>query len=54
MSDVRSDEPGAQDEQEAALRAAEQHQQAEEDADADERVVVRDPETGRISEEDVR
>jgi hypothetical protein len=54
MSDVRSDDPGAQDEQDEALRASEQHQQAEEDADADEQVVVRDPETGRTSEEDAQ
>ncbi|MFF2494597.1 hypothetical protein [Agromyces sp. NPDC058064] len=54
MSDERSDDPGEQDEQDAALRAAEQHQRAEEDADADERVVVRDPETGRTSEEEAQ
>ncbi|GAA1785787.1 hypothetical protein [Agromyces lapidis] len=51
MGDARSDEPGAHDEQDEALRASEQHQLAEEDSDADERVVVRDPETGRTFEE---
>lgn len=54
MGDERSGHSGAEDVQDAALRAAEQHRQAEEDADADERVVVRAPETGATSEEDAQ
>ncbi|WP_157002018.1 hypothetical protein [Agromyces laixinhei] len=51
MSDPDPTESSTEHEMDEAVDAAEQHQQAEEDADADEHVVVRDPETGRTSEE---
>jgi hypothetical protein len=51
MSDPNPTDPSAADELDEAVDAAEQHQQAEEDADADEHVVVRDPDTGHVSEE---
>ena len=51
MTDPNPTDPRAADELDEAVAAAEQHQQAEEDADADEHVVVRDPETGRVAEE---
>jgi len=44
-------DPQAADELDEAVAAAEQHQRAEEDADAGEHVVVRDPDTGRVDEE---
>jgi hypothetical protein len=50
MSDLNPTEPN-DDEADEALRAAEQHQQAEEEADPDEQVVMRDPETGATAEE---
>jgi hypothetical protein len=49
MSDVDPTDPNAEADQ--AVEAAEQHQRAEQDADPDEQVVIRDPETGAISEE---
>jgi hypothetical protein len=39
------------EEADQAVAAAEQHQRAEHDADPEEQVVVRDPETGALSEE---
>ncbi|MBT2498093.1 hypothetical protein J7E25_03195 [Agromyces sp. ISL-38] len=45
------EDPNAAEELDAAVHAVEQHHRAEEDADPEERVVVRDPETGEISEE---
>lgn len=45
------EDPNATAELDAAVHAAEQHHRAEEDADPDERVIVRDPESGEISEE---
>ncbi|HET8779907.1 MAG TPA: hypothetical protein VFM66_07535 [Agromyces sp.] len=39
------------DELEKGVAAAEQHQRADQDADADEKVVIRDPETGATKEE---
>ena len=51
MSDPDPTDPNAGDELDQAVDAAERHQQAEEDADADEHVVIRDPETGRTTEE---
>lgn len=39
------------EEADQAVQAAEQHQRAEEDADPDEEVVIRDPETGATFEE---
>jgi hypothetical protein len=50
MSDVDPTDPNAE-EADQAVEAAEQHQRAEQDADPDEQVVIRDPETGAISEE---
>ena len=50
MSDVDPTDPNAE-EAVQAVEAAEQHQRAEQDADPDEQVVIRDPETGAISEE---
>ena len=51
MSDPNPTDPSAADELDEAVDAAEQHQRAEEDADAGEHVVVRDPDTGRVDEE---
>lgn len=51
MSDPAPTESGSGDELDEAVEAVEQHQQAEEDADPNEEVVIRDPETGRITEE---
>ena len=51
MSDPNPTDPSAADELDEAVAAAEQHQRAEEDADTDEHVVVRDPDTGQVSEE---
>jgi hypothetical protein len=51
MSDPNPTDPSAADELDEAVDAAEQHQRAEEDADADEHVVVRDPDTGHVAEE---
>ena len=51
MSDPNPTDPSAADELDDAVDAAEQHQRAEEDADVEEHVVVRDPDTGHVSEE---
>lgn len=51
MTDPGPTDPKAADELDEAVAAAEQHQQADQDADADERVVVRDPDTGHVMEE---
>lgn len=51
MRDPFPTESSADEELDQAVDAAEQHQRAEEHADPDEHVVVRDPETGRTSEE---
>jgi len=51
MSDPNPADPSAADELDEAVDAAEQHQRAEEDADAYEHVVVRDPDTGHVAEE---
>lgn len=51
MSDPQAGDPGTDRELDEAVRAAEQHVRAEEDADASERVVRRDPETHETSEE---
>jgi hypothetical protein len=51
MTDPSPTHPDAADELDEAVEAVEQHQRAEEDADADEHVVIRDPETGEIAEE---
>ncbi|MFD4420597.1 hypothetical protein ACFWN7_03720 [Agromyces sp. NPDC058484] len=50
-TDSRPSDPNAATELDEAVAAAEQHQRAEEDADADEHVVIRDPETGATKEE---
>lgn len=50
MTDADPTDPTAED-ADRAVQAAEQHQRAEENADPDEEVVVRDPETGATSEE---
>ena len=50
-NDPDTTDPQAADELDEAVAAAEQHQLAEEDADAGEHVVVRDPDTGRVDEE---
>jgi hypothetical protein len=51
MTDPAPTDPNAAEELDEAVEAVEQHQQAEQDADADEHVVVRDPDTGHLSEE---
>lgn len=51
MTDPRPTDPDAADQLDEAVEAVEQHQRAEEDADADEHVVIRDPETGATTEE---
>ena len=51
MTDPQPTDPTAANELDEAVDAAEQHQQAEQDADPDEHVVVRDPETGGTREE---
>jgi hypothetical protein len=51
MSDPNPTDPNAAGELDEAVAAAEQHQRAEEDADAEEHVVIRDPETGAVREE---
>ncbi|WP_350349334.1 hypothetical protein ABIQ69_05275 [Agromyces sp. G08B096] len=51
MSTPDPQDPAAADELDEAVRASEQHQRAEQDADPDEEVVVRDTETGRTHEE---
>ena len=51
MTDPSPTDPDAVDELDEAVQAVEQHQRAEEDADADEHVVIRDPETGETAEE---
>ena len=51
MSDPQSEDPTADREMDAALEEAERKARAEEDADPEERVAVRDDETGRITEE---
>lgn len=51
MNDPNPTDPNAADELEQAVDAAEQHQRAEEDADPDEHVVIRDPQTGQTTEE---
>jgi hypothetical protein len=51
MTDPSPTDPNATDELDEAVEAVEQHQRAEEAADADEHVVIRDPETGEIAEE---
>jgi hypothetical protein len=50
MSDFDPTDANAE-EADQAVAAAEQHQRAEQDADPEEQVVIRDPETGAISEE---
>lgn len=50
MTDPNPTDPNA-DELEKGVAAAEQHQRADQDADADEKVVIRDPETGATKEE---
>jgi hypothetical protein len=51
MTDPRPTDPDAADELDEAVEAVEQHQRAEEDADADEHIMIRDPETGETTEE---
>ena len=51
MTDLGPTDPNAADELDAAVEAAEEHQRAEEDADPEEHVVVRDPDTGHVTEE---
>jgi hypothetical protein len=51
MSDPQAGDPGTERELDEAVRASEQHVLAEEDADAGERVVRRDPDTHEMSEE---
>jgi hypothetical protein len=51
MTDPGPTDPRAAEEMDEAVAAVERHQQAEHDADPDEHVVVRDAETGEISEE---
>jgi hypothetical protein len=51
MSDPQSDDPTTDREMDAALEEAERKARAEEDADPDERVAVRDEDSGRITEE---
>jgi hypothetical protein len=51
MTDPSPTDPDAADELDEAVEAVEQHQRAEEDADAGEHVVIRDPETGETTEE---
>ena len=51
MTDPSPTDPNAADELDEAIEAVEQHQRAEENADADEHVVIRDPETGETAEE---
>jgi hypothetical protein len=48
MTDPSPTDPDAADELDKAVEAVEQHQRAE---DADEHVVIRDPETGETTEE---
>ena len=50
MTDPQPTDPASANELDEAVDAAEQHQQAEQDADPDEQVVIRDPETGRTRE----
>ncbi|GGI47992.1 hypothetical protein BCL57_002946 [Agromyces flavus] len=51
MSDPQSDDPTTDREMDAALEEAERKARAEEDADPEERVAVRDDDTGGITEE---
>jgi hypothetical protein len=51
MTDPAPTDPNAAEELDEAVEAVEQHQQAEHEADPGERVVVRDPDTGHLSEE---
>ena len=51
MSDPQSEDPRTDREMDAALEEAERKARAEEDADSDERVAVRDEESGGITEE---
>jgi hypothetical protein len=51
MTDPGPTDPRAAEEMDEAVAAVERHQQAEQDADPDEHVVVRDPDTGATSEE---
>jgi hypothetical protein len=51
MSSPDPQDPAAAEELDEAVRASEQHRLAEEHADADEDVVVRDDETGDVHEE---
>ncbi|MFB9310548.1 hypothetical protein BJY17_000004 [Agromyces hippuratus] len=51
MRDPDPADSSGSDQLDEAVEAAEQHQQADEDADPNEHVVVRDPETGRLREE---
>ena len=51
MSDPQSGDPGTERDLNEAVRAAEQHAAAEENADPNERVVRRDPDTGETREE---
>ncbi|WP_308799104.1 hypothetical protein [Agromyces silvae] len=51
MTSPDPQDPAAADELDEAVRASEQHRLAEEDADPDEDVVVRDPESGALHEE---
>ena len=50
MSDPQSDDPTTDREMDAALEEAERKARAEEDADPDERVAVRDEDTGGSTE----
>ncbi|HEY6799060.1 MAG TPA: hypothetical protein VI121_00325 [Agromyces sp.] len=51
MTDPNPTDPNAADELDEGVAAAEQHQRADHDADAEEKVVIRDPETGATKEE---
>ena len=51
MTDPSPTDPNAAEELDEAVDAVEEHQRAEEDADPDEQVVIRDPETGETRKE---
>jgi len=51
MTSPDPQDPAAADELDEAVRASEQHRLAEENADADEDEVRRDPDTGDLREE---
>jgi hypothetical protein len=54
MTDQDPTDPNSADELDEAVEAAEQHQRAEENPDAEEDVVIRDPQTGQTTEERVQ